>query len=47
MKKNNYILISVIIAATFLFGSCKSLTNFSIEKRQHRGGYYVDWGMAK
>jgi len=47
MKKNNYILISGFIAVSFLFGSCKSLTNFSIEKRQHRGGYYVDWGNSK
>src|SRR5438045_5039155 len=47
MKKNNYILISVFIAATLLFGSCKSLTYFSIEKRQHLGGYYVDWGNGK
>jgi uncharacterized membrane protein YqaE (UPF0057 family) len=47
MKKNMYILVSGLIAVTFLFGSCKSLTNLSIEKRQHRGGYYVDWGNGK
>ena len=47
MKKNTYILISGFLAITFLFSSCQSLTNLSIEKRQHRGGYYVDWGNGK
>lgn len=47
MKKNLYFILSGLIAATLLFSSCKSLTNVSIEKRQHRGGYYVDWGNGK
>ena len=46
MKKNLYLLVWGF-AITFLLGSCKSLTNLSIEKRQHRGGYYVDWGNGK
>jgi len=47
MKKNIYSILLGLIAITFLFSSCKSLTNVSIEKRQHRGGYYVDWGNGK
>ena len=45
--KNKLPLLAFLAAITFAFSSCKSLTNFSIEKRQHRGGYYVDWGNGK
>lgn len=45
--KNKLSLFVVIAAVALAFSSCKSLTNFSIEKRQHRGGYYVDWGNGK
>jgi len=47
MKKNFNFLLSGIAAVTFLFSSCSSLTNMSVQKRQHRGGYYVDWGNGK
>lgn len=45
--KNNLSILILLGAFVIAFSSCKSLTNFSIEKRQHRGGYYVDWGNGK
>lgn len=45
--KSKLPLFAVIAVVALVFSSCKSLTNFSIEKRQHRGGYYVDWGNGK
>jgi uncharacterized membrane protein YqaE (UPF0057 family) len=47
MKKSYALRIASLAVAALFLASCGSMTNFSVQKRQHRPGYYVDWGNGK
>jgi uncharacterized membrane protein YqaE (UPF0057 family) len=47
MKRNLPVTVAATLGFLLSLSSCTSLSQLSIQKRQHRSGYYVDWGSRK